>query len=46
MKVAPEVDYEASITFENIPVGVKKAQVLSFPLGNKTVNLRNITFLN
>jgi hypothetical protein len=43
MQVTPEIDYEASITFENTPVGVKKAQVLSFPFQSKTVNLRNIT---
>jgi hypothetical protein len=41
--VTPEIDYEASITFENTPLGVKKAQVLSFPFQSKTVNLRNIT---
>jgi hypothetical protein len=43
MQVTPEIDYEASITFENTPAGVKKAQVLSFPFESKTVNLRNIT---
>ena len=43
MQVAPEIDYEASITFENIPASTKKAQILSFPFESKTVNFRNIT---
>ena len=42
IQVTPEIDYEASINFESIPVGLKKAQVLSFPFQSKTVNLRNI----
>ena len=46
VKVAPEIDYEAIITFENIPEGVRKVQVLSMPFESKTVNLRNITISN
>jgi hypothetical protein len=46
MKVAQEIDYEAVLTFENVPGGVRKAQVLSFFFNNKTVNLRNITVSN
>jgi hypothetical protein len=46
LRLTSEIDYEAVLTFDNIPVGVKKAQVLSFPFGGKTVNLRNITFSN
>jgi hypothetical protein len=46
MKVAQDIEYEAILTFENIPGGVRKAQVLSFPYKNKTVNLRNITVSN
>jgi hypothetical protein len=45
-KITPDIDYEAILTFDNIPAGVSKAQVLSFPFQGKTVNLRNITFLN
>jgi hypothetical protein len=46
MKLATDINYEAAITFENIPVGVQKAQVLSFPFEGKTVNLRNISISN
>jgi hypothetical protein len=45
-KFTPEIDYEAIMTFDNVPEGVKKSQVLSFPLRGKTVNLRNITISN
>jgi hypothetical protein len=46
VKVTPEVDYEAVLTFDNIPGGVRKAQFLSFPFAGKTVALRNIVFSN
>jgi hypothetical protein len=46
MKIAPEVDYGAILTFENVPGGIRKAQVLSFPFENKAVNLRNINVSN
>jgi hypothetical protein len=45
MTIAPEIDYEVTLTFENVPGGVTKVQVLSFPF-DKTVNLRNITISN
>jgi hypothetical protein len=37
IKVTPEVDYEAVLTFDGIPGGVTKAQLLSFPFAGKTV---------
>jgi hypothetical protein len=46
LKVTPEVDYEAVLTFDNIQGGVRKAQLLSFPFKGKTVGLRNIIFSN
>jgi hypothetical protein len=45
MKIAPEIDYEVTLTFENVTGGVTKVQALSFPF-DKTVNLRNITISN
>jgi hypothetical protein len=45
-KLASEIDYEGTMTFDNVPEGVKKAQLLSFPFAGKTVNLRNLTFSN
>ena len=45
-KLVPETDYEVVLTFDNIQGGVRKVQVLSFPSGDKTVNLRNITISN
>jgi hypothetical protein len=41
-----EIDYEAMITFENVPEGVRKAQVLSLSIDGKQANLRNIIFSN
>jgi hypothetical protein len=46
LKLTQDVDYEATLTFDNVPMTVRKAQVLSFPFQTKTVNLRNIPFLN
>jgi hypothetical protein len=43
---ASEIDYEALITFENVPEGVRKAQVLSLFINYKIANLRNIIFSN
>jgi hypothetical protein len=37
IKLTPEVDYEAVLTFDGIPGGVTKAQLLSFPFAGKTV---------
>jgi hypothetical protein len=45
-KLTPEIDYEAVLTFDDVPSAVNKAQLLSFPLQGKTVGLRNITFSN
>jgi hypothetical protein len=42
----PGIDYEAAFTFKDIQVAVKKAQLLSFPLDGKLVNLRNIIVSN
>ena len=39
------INYEATFTFKNIPAGVRKAQLLSFPFDNRTVKLRNINFI-
>ena len=46
MKVTPEIEYEAVLTFDNIQEGVRAAQVLSFPFESKTVNLMNINISN
>ena len=46
VKITPDVEYEAVLTFDNIQQGVRKAQALSFPFQGKTVNLRNITISN
>ena len=46
VNIAPEIDYEAILAFENIPEGVRKIQVLSMPFESKTVNLRNISISN
>jgi hypothetical protein len=45
--VSPEVDYSASITFENIPEQLINAQLLNLYFGlGKTVQFRNIPILN
>ena len=46
IKIAPEIDYEATLTFNDVPGGITKVQVFSFIFDNKTVNLRNITISN
>ena len=44
MTASSGINYEATFTFKNIPAGVRKAQLLSFPFDNRTVKLRNINF--
>ena len=45
--IAPGVDYSASITFENVPEQLVKAQLLKLLFGgNKSVQFRNIPISN
>ncbi len=45
IKMAPDIDYSASITFENVPERVVKAQLLNLKL-NESVQFRNVPFSN